>query len=64
MSTNPISDMIGKFVLGLLDGALKKWLTPYVAPGKLDQNDVNEIVAGIHADIKLGLLMQESKPAS
>lgn len=64
MSTNPLADLVGNFLLGLLDGALKKYLAQYVAPGKLTQGDVATIVAGVHADVKLGLIMQETKPAA
>jgi hypothetical protein len=62
MSSNPLSDMIGNFIIGLLDGALKKWLAKYEGPGKLSAQDVNDIVTGVHADVKLGLLMKAETP--
>jgi hypothetical protein len=59
-----LTDLIGSFVLGILDGALKKWLAPYVASGKLAQSDADAIVNGVNADVKLGLIIEQAQPGA
>ena len=59
-----LTDLIGSFVLGLIDGAVKKWVAPYVASGKLTAQDQKDILAGINADVKLGLVMEHDAQAA